>query len=455
MRFASLSPIGLALFVGAFSLSSGAFDARLLAQQPERERAAASKDAADEATPAATDPSKEAVEQEVRKQLRRLDADQLADRVAAEKALIELGPQALDYLPEITPATAAEIKERLSRVRTALEKLAVARFVEPSTVTLSGTMTVEATALELQKQTGNTLRDLGESATKQVTVDWNKTPFWVAFDDLAEQANLGINPFGGYEGELSLQTLEETSDLAPIRSYAGIFRVQATRVQSTRNLSAPGADNLRTTIQIAWEPRLKPISISLPLDRMSAASEDGEELAFSREGVLGAPALSGVSTIDLDVPMALPPRSVESIATLRGDLIATLPGRVEQFEFEDLAEARAVEKTRAGVKVVLEQVRKNQELYQVRIRVEFDEASGALESHQGWIYENEVWVETADGTKLDPLTFEATRQDTNLVGLAYYFDLEKGPQGAKFFYRTPASIVKRELPFELKNIPLP
>jgi hypothetical protein len=454
MRFASLFSIGLAFFVGIISLQ-GAFDAPLFAQEAAKEEPVAPQDPAEDAAPAAADVSSVDVEQEVRKQLRRLDADQLADRVAAEKALIELGPPALDYLPEVTPATAAEIKERLSRVRTALEKLAVARFVEPSPVTLSGTMTVEAAALELQKQTGNTLRDLGESATKQVTVAWDKTPFWVAFDDLTEQANLGINPFGGYEGELSLQALEETTDLAPIRSYAGIFRVQATRVQSARNLTAPGADNLRTTIQIAWEPRLKPISISLPLERMSATGEDGEELAFSREGVLGAPALSGVSTIDLDVPMQLPPRSVESIATLRGDLIATLPGRVEQFEFEDLAEARAVEKTRAGVKVVLEQVRKNQELYQVRIRVEFDEASGALESHQGWIYENKAWVETADGTKLDPLTFEATRQDTNLVGLAYYFDLEKGPQGAKFFYRTPASIVKRELPFELKNIPLP
>ncbi|HEV7282147.1 MAG TPA: hypothetical protein VGN57_18235 [Pirellulaceae bacterium] len=454
MRFVSPSSIAIALLAGVALSAPGTFQGRLLAQEPKEDAADAPQASTGDspATPAARD---EAIEQEVRKQLRRLDANQLADRVAAEKALIELGPAALDFLPEITPATSAEIKERLSRVRSVLEKLAVARFVEPSPVTLSGTMTVEEAALELRKQTGNTLRDLGESATRQVTVDWKETPFWVAFDDLTEQANLGINPFGGYEGELSLQALQETGDLAPIRAYAGIFRVQATRVQSVRNLLVPGADNLRTTIQIAWEPRVKPISVSLPLDRMSATSEDGEELKFSREGVLGAPALSGVSTIDLDVPMELPPRSVESIATLRGELIATLPGRVEQFEFEDLGAARAVEKTRAGVKVVLEQVRKNQELHEVRVRVEFDEASGALESHQGWIYENEVWVETADGRKLEPLSFAATRQDTNLVGLAYLFDLEKGPKGAKFFYRTPASIVKRELPFELKNIPLP
>lgn len=425
----------------------------LTAQEPEGP--AAAPQASPEESTAAAPAKDQDVEAEVRKQLRRLDADALADRVAAEKALIELGPEALEYLPEITPATAAEIKERLSRVRGALEKLSVAQYVEATTVTLSGAMTVEEAVLAIQKQTGNSLRDLGAAATRQVTVAWDKTPFWAAVDDLTEQAGLAINPFGGYEGELSLQLQEEASDLTPIRSYAGIFRVQATRVQAARSLVAPGADNLRTTLQIAWEPRLKPISVTLPLDRMSATGEDGEELALAREGVLGAPALSGVSTIDLDVPMQLPPRSVETIATLRGDLIATLPGRVEEFAFEDLAEAKAVDKTKAGVTVTLEQVRKNQELYQVRIRVSFDEASGALESYQGWIYENKVWIETADGTKLEPLTMEATRQEENLVGLAYYFDLEKGPQGATFKYRTPASIVRRELPFELKNIPLP
>ncbi len=50
-----------------------------------------------------------------------LDASSLADRKAAEKSLIEAGPDALQFLPESKAGMSVEATERLSRVRQSLE----------------------------------------------------------------------------------------------------------------------------------------------------------------------------------------------------------------------------------------------------------------------------------------------------------------------------------------------
>ena len=43
----------------------------------------------------------------------------------------------------------------------------------------------------------------------------------------------------------------------------------------------------------------------------------------------------------LDLPLRLPPRDVERIASLKGKLIAMIPGKIEIFRFRKLAGARA------------------------------------------------------------------------------------------------------------------
>ena len=60
----------------------------------------------------------------------------------------------------------------------------------------------------------------------------------------------------------------------------------------------------------------------------------------------------------LDLPLQLPPREVRQIASLKGKLLATIPGRIETFRFGKLADAKNVQQRIAGVTVTLEQVRK-------------------------------------------------------------------------------------------------
>ena len=65
--------------------------------------------------------SNEQLASAVKRLVRQLDDEALAKRDAAEKELIALGVPALAHLPMTTPRTPAEVKDRLGRVRRALE----------------------------------------------------------------------------------------------------------------------------------------------------------------------------------------------------------------------------------------------------------------------------------------------------------------------------------------------
>jgi len=211
-------------------------------------------------------------------------------------------------------------------------------------------------------------------------------------------------------------------------------------------------------LSISWEPRITPISLSLPVAKLQAEDDAGNDLinVDRREATLTANVQHGISAIELELPFRLPNRGARKIASLKGEMEALVPGRVASFEFTDLEDAEEEQQTRAGVTVTLEEMRKNLDLYQLRINVRFDKASNALESHRGWILRNEAAVIDAEGQLQEFLNLEVTQARTeNAIGLAYLFDLESGPKGCKFVYKTPALIIKMPVEYELKDIPLP
>jgi hypothetical protein len=146
---------------------------------------------------------------------------------------------------------------------------------------------------------------------------------------------------------------------------------------------------------------------------------------------------------------------VKKIARLKGKLTALLPGKVETFRFGDLEGAEQVEQRVAGVTVVLQQVRKNRSVWEIRLKVRFDEAGGALESHRTWIYDNEIYLETADGEQTEWATFETTLQTENEVGAAYYFAVDGPLSDYTLVYKTPALILSKQTEYEIGEVELP
>ena len=400
---------------------------------------------------------------QVQKLVRQLDDDELSRREAAEEKLVELGPKALDLIPPNTPRTSAETKERLGRVRRQLEIALAETIALPTQVTLAGEMPLSEALAAITKQTGNTIVDYRNEFNQQATdpkiqVNLKETPFWEALDRVFDEAGLTLYPYSGKEHALAMVSRAAGSELPRFgrAAYAGRFRLEGTSIVASKDLRNPANHNLRLSLELTWEPSLRPIVLIQPIDQLVALDEQGKPLVIEgSDGTLEIGVEGTVAAADFGVNLQLPKRDVQKIASLQGKMTAIVPGKVETFEFKDITTLKNSVQRRAGVAVVFEEIRKNGDVYDLRMRVEFDKAANALESHRPWVFDNVAYLVTPDGEQLSYDGLEETRRESNVAGVGYKFVLEEEPKGFSFVYKTPAAIMKVPVEYELKNIELP
>lgn len=414
--------------------------------------------------PAEATSGQEAAAQEVavRKLVRQLDSPRLQERQAAEEELIRLGPAALPSLPTVTDQMSAEVQQRLGRIRQRLQQQLTASFAEPSHLTLVGEAVPLSKVLdEFRKQTGNVVqlrRAEGEAAETgpTVKVNFDKTPFWQALDQVLNQVQLRVYPYGEQEGLQLMPRPDSDRTRSNLVSYDGAFRFEVLYALAKRAFRVSSNGSLELTLQASWEPRLAPISLDQQLSTIEAVDDGGKPLAVvAQEAQLEAPVVPKTTAVEFQVPFQLPPREVKRIARLTGTLQVLVPGKVETFRFEKLAGASHVVQRIGSATVTLQQVRKNGDIWEVRILVAYEDAAGALASHRNWMFNNEAYLETADGQKVPYDSYESTSQAENAFGVAYLFALEKPLDGYRFVYQTPGIILAPTVRYEFQDIDLP
>jgi hypothetical protein len=410
-------------------------------------------------------PDKADLALEVRRLVRKLDSRQLADREAAEQDLIELGIAALDHLPDAEDRAyrvSAEVAQRVERIRQKLQRKMAAETTDGSRITLKGDeMPLSEVFAAIEEQTGNKVvdrrKEFGPPGEEpKLAVDYDDAPFWPAMDRILDQAGLSLY---GYGEEKGLNIVPRSEDQLPRfgrATYSGPFRFEPTRIEAVRDLRNPTAEVLSLWIEISWEPRTVPISLQFPLDRIKAVDQSGDPLPLdSRQTKLEIPGDSESMTTELRIPFELPSREVTKIARIEGTLKTLVQGKIEDFRFENLTEAKDVEKRTAGVTVTLQQVRKNRELWEFRLLIHFDETSGALASHRNWVFENEALLVKPDGEEMAYHAFDTTLQTKNEVGIAYLFALEEPLDDYAFVYRSTGLIMSTDFEFEISEVELP
>ena len=121
-------------------------------------------------------------------------------------------------------------------------------------------------------------------------------------------------------------------------------------------------------------------------------------------------------------------------------------GKVETFRFADLLKGKQ-EKRIAAATVTLDEVRKNGDSWEVFVRLRFDDAGDALESHRNWVLQNEAYLEDAAGKPIQPDSMETTLRTKNEIGVGYVFALPELPKNAAFVYKTPGMVVTKDFPY--------
>ena len=215
----------------------------------------------------------------------KLNSDVVADRQLAEKELIELGPAILEYLDPVTEDATTDFSERVTRIRTTLEKKTADLAAQASTISLSGTMTVGEALEKLKRKTGNVVAVADDSQLdKSITLDLKDAEFWAVMEAIMNQAGLMVDRYGSEKpGQLMLNSRgPKAKAIEPPTSHSRIFQTQVLRVDSSVNLLQPQLDFTTVNLLVRWEPRLRPISVDIPMRSVKVVDEFGDSLQVAQ-----------------------------------------------------------------------------------------------------------------------------------------------------------------------------
>ncbi|MDA7979978.1 MAG: hypothetical protein MPJ50_14510 [Pirellulales bacterium] len=394
---------------------------------------------------------------EVRALVRDIRDGSTAEADAAEAKLINLGPKVLALLPIPTDQMSANVKQRLARVREQLQKLHAESISIPTTVTLKGTMKLSEALTKIKEQTENNVffyqdENVGET---EIEFTFEGRKFMEVMDDIMDRRQLTTYGFAPEPGmALMARAASEAPRSERISTYPGPFRVEATEVMAQRSLRNAEDRRTEVTLDLSWEPRLRPIVVEMDYSKISVKDQNGNPMEITGTGRPAVEVGEDTST-EFFLPLALPDRSVTTIAELSGSFEVLIPGRTESFEFENLESGERKEQRSSGVSVVLDRVRKNADVWEIVVLLRFEKAEGALQSHRNWVYNNPIVLVSPTGEELDFDGAEIVRRTEEEVGMGYYFDLPDGPAGYKLVYKTPTMILSLPVNFTLKGIPLP
>jgi len=314
----------------------------------------------------------------------------------------------------------------------------------------------------ITKQSGNEFTDfrqrMGQSTESQpLHIEMNEKEFWPAVDEILDQARLDLYPFASRDSLAVVNRPPEGADRSGNAAYAGPFRIEAVNVVTRRGLRNPAHSATHVELEIAWEPRLRPIALLLPCAQLVAMANDGSLVPMDRpDVVLNIEVPPGSHATEIRVPLKLPPRKLTHLTSIEGNLTAVLPGPIRDFRFTDVANAQQKAETHGDIKVRVERVRKNHDLWEIQFRVQINREESLLPSHLGWVLQNETFLVNDQGEQLEHMGFETLMQSSREVGLKYYFDVPDGEIGNyTWVYRSPEAILEVPIEFELKNVPLP
>lgn len=435
----------------------------------------------------------DAFEERVMILLEGLGAEEPLERLAAEGELSDLAKQSSDQatrlmglLPEVNKSMPPAVRVSLERIRIRAQRGIARRATGASRITLDVVQQPLSEVLaELELQTGNRFVDNreqfgGEAIDRPITLKINDEPFWTAIDRLLDEADLSLYAYGE-EGALTLVDREPNAGKrVGTGAYGGPFRFEPLSLAATRGLRDESQSRIDLQVEVAWEPRLRPIAISQPLSGITILGSHGEPLAVrTPDQSIDLEATPGEQALEMIISLALPPRSVKSIEKISGQMMVIIPATQREFQVKKVGAAKLpIVQEFGDATVRLERFTKQNEIWELHMRLSLAGAGDALASHRGWVFQNKTYLLKPDGTRIEHAGFETTMQTESEIGIAYLFDLSGGaiydfdfsedaaveddkkdkpidPKELTWVYETPTGVYTVPVSWELGPIKLP
>jgi hypothetical protein len=391
--------------------------------------------------------------QSVTQQLEILKKGSPNEKKAAEKAIIELGPKCLAFLPRLPSSVGGEFRDALNRIRDTIQSQAINEYAQPSRINISGKLPAADIFLELMDQSDNDLQ-LRELPGTSLEVNFVDATFWEALDRVLDGLQLDVGPQSGHG---TLQIIPRKGP--PIRlvgtAYSGVFRFEPLRLDATRTVLPSGLSNLSLSLDVSWEPRLKPVYFHFPMKSLLAECDNGEILTAASPDAKPEYSPSDSSSLEASIMMILPSRDAKKILRLTGSMVASIPGAPVTMEFDKLDSGEPQEQKVGNLRVQVEQVKKMEEIYAIKIKAGMTDAGQTMDSFRGWLAANDAYVLNAKGDRIANAGSELYEMNSESYGRTYYFEIGEKLEGCRLIFEAPGAVTEQHVDFVLKDIPLP
>jgi hypothetical protein len=401
-----------------------------------------------------------ALKDRVSQLVERLGAPKADARKAAEDALVKLGPRVLPLLPDAAKVEGKERKDGLEKVRAALLEATEQANLGASKVTLKAKgMRLSEVVQKLQAQTGNAITDLreaegGEATNPSLDLEIVDKPFLEALDVVCKQAEITPNFFTG-DGTVGLMPGKPPEKQMVV--YTGPFRVVFKQIATVRDLAAD-TSAANTQLEVAWEPRLRPMLMALKADETKVVDDLGKTIEAQVMDESTDTVLRPENPVaELNLNLKAPDRAAKKLASMKVKAEVTVPAGLKTFRFPTLAVKEPKTVKQGDIAVTLDSTEVEEQVWKVNVDLVYPGEGPAFESYRQGLFNNRLWLQKADGSKFEHNGgFSNTSSDAGKLGFEYLFvDAPGKPSDYGLVYETPSKVLTIPLEFEFKDVPLP
>jgi hypothetical protein len=270
------------------------------------------------------------------------DADAKVRQTAAD-ALAEVGPPAVKALSAIAEGPEGEQRKQ---ARAALDRIAAGAALAPARVSLELKDASLADALRaFTKQTSIVVKEPSstkvEPKPRRLNLKLDDVPAWEALDRICDAAGAHLDASNLAGPRLSVSYQERPA--YAIRGYAGPFRLQGTGGRYQRSVGVLGAsERLSMNLQLLKGPKARSVVVT-PLRLTEVRGDDGQSLRLPNEMgfLVGLSEEAGVERTNVNVPLKATDRRGGAIKVLKGVLVLdVMVRRIERVVVPDLAKAK-------------------------------------------------------------------------------------------------------------------
>lgn len=415
----------------------------------------------------APEPAQQRVSPEVLEKLEslvgRLGGSERADRVAAEKELLDYGPWVLPHLPEPSEVSDPAARAGLDRVRKRLEEMEAAESIRATVVTTTiNSPTLGELRFNLDRGSVAPFALSPDQSLRPIEIDRRDQPYWPVVDDLASQTGLWPDRVNGMGISLRERTPEDDAKRV---AYKEAFRFAAGPL-SLKPVAGNAARRLvRVPVEVRAEPKLRPLFLSYAASDMDLEASDGTQLpAFTPDAKVEVPLGKRGDAAELRLDFTTSTAPLAGPVMLTGKIGVTLAAAEENFTFS-LEDGSPRDARQGGVTVRLRNVARTPDgAVEIEVAVVYDRGGPAFESHRSWIFRHAVsllYQTTQDGQpsydwgRPDPDFSMTVERDG---GRAMRYRFSGVPANAKLLHgacTVPTKIVEVPVEFEIDGLTVP